>query len=179
MIFIVASVVLLGFICAGVVGVAFSLTIKQTESPAQEVAEVQPTQVVEPPTPTPTFTLVPPTHTPTLAPTPTPTQVVPPTATNTPIAVNQADVVASTSDNPPESGDNLELPQTSEGAEISDVPPPADIAPTETEELLSEAMPKSGGVLSENSYIAVFAGVLVLLLIMLGVTTRLQRPNVR
>ncbi|MDM8530446.1 hypothetical protein QUF63_04690 [Anaerolineales bacterium HSG25] len=42
-------------------------------------------------------------------------------------------------------------------------------------------MPKSGGViLSGNSYIAVVSGVLVLLLlIMIGITTRLQRLNDR
>ena len=184
MIFIITAVILLGFICIGVVGVTYQLVVKQTESSAQEAAKLQPTKVVEPPTltPTPTFTPVPPAHTPTLEPTPIPTQVVPPTATNTPVAVNQADVVASSSDNPPpENGETVELPLTDE---ISDVPPPADalpladVAPTKAEEPLSKAMPKSGAVLSENNYIAVFAGMLVLLLIMIG-ATRLQRLNIR
>ncbi|MDM8530448.1 hypothetical protein QUF63_04700 [Anaerolineales bacterium HSG25] len=184
MIFIIASAILLGFICLGVAGVAFSLAIKQADTSAQDVAEVQPTQVVEPPTPTLTFTPVPPAHTPTLEPTPIPTQVVLPTTTNTPVAVNQADVVASTSDDPPppENGDDLELPVTNEATEITDIPSPSDVVPTDAEEEpLSEAMPKSGGViLSGNSYIAVVSGVLVLLLlIMIGITTRLQRLNDR
>jgi len=142
------------------VGISTLLIVGQGEpaGPPTEEAIVQ----VPTATPSPTPTSLPPTETP--LPTSTGTPVVLPTSTNTTEPVVQEDLQP------------VAITEPEDGAEET----PQDNVPVEvepTEEPLSEAIPKSGGVLvADQNIFLVLAGVMTLiLLIAMGLFTHASR----
>jgi hypothetical protein len=166
------ALALVGLICIGLLGLGGVVWWTRTAQIVEEAAI--------PPTPTP----IPPTLTPTPIPSNTPTETPLPTATGTsvvPIGGGEE------SDLPPEGGEETDATPTGtrvlEGATaIPTVEPPTPIATATagaaaTAEATAEAaeMPGSGGVLPTENGFLIWAGVGLLVVLIVGVTGRLKR----
>jgi hypothetical protein len=141
-------------------GIGGMLIIKQGEQIS--VTPPENTPIVEVPTATPTAIPIPPTNTPIPEPTATSTQVVQPTPTDELVVVSTPEIEAP---KPVEGDGAIELPPVAESKPVegdgaAELPPPVTVEP------VSDAIPKSGGILfSENNVFLAFAGLITLLII--------------
>jgi cytoskeletal protein RodZ len=162
------ALALVGLICIGLLGLGGVVWWTRTSQIVEEAAI--------PPTPTP----IPPTLTPTSTPSPAPTETPLPTATSTPVVPIDGGEETGL---PPEGGEETDAAPTGtrvlEGATaIPTVEPPTPIATTTAgAEATAEAaeMPGSGGVLPTENGFLIWAGVGLLVVLIVGVTGRFKR----
>jgi hypothetical protein len=154
--FIIIAVAMIGLICIGLVGLG-GVGFFIFNNRAQEAAVVPPT-----------FTPILPTFTPTYVPTPT--------ATNTPLPTPLATMVVAGQPGPDEA---IAAPTADEVAPDAEVTPtntrvvpldtPVPVVEIEDNEDVEVAMPGSGGVLSVEQGVLAWAGIGVLILLVIGV----------
>ena len=160
---------LVGLICIGLMGLATVLFYTMSTEAQEEVA-VQPTPTPIPPTPSPTSTQ-----------TATPTETPLPTPTGTPvIPINGGEEggtppegAAPTVDpNATPTGTKV-LESTAEISDFTPVAPPTPIATTPP----TEEMPGSGGVLPTEKGILIWAGLGLMVLLIIGVSNHFRNQS--
>jgi hypothetical protein len=171
--FILLALALVGLICIGLLGLGGVVGYTRFNQAVEEAAV--------PPTPTP----IPPTLTPTSTPSATPTETPRPTPTGTPVV----SVGGEETGPPPEGGEAAEPTATGTrllegataiptvGTAIVTLEPPTPIATATEEATTGEAvtMPGSGGVLPAGNHVLVWTGLGLLVLLIVGVTSRLKK----
>ena len=171
--FILLALALVGLICIGLLGLGGVLWYTTATQAVEEAALA------------PTSTPIPPTLTPTSTPSATPTDTPEPTPTGTPVVSAGGEETGP----PPEGGEEGEPTPTgtrllegataipTAGTAIVTVEPPTPIATATAaaESGESATMPGSGGVLPADNGVLVWAGLGLLVLLLVGVTGRLKR----
>ncbi|GIK40521.1 MAG: hypothetical protein BroJett011_43540 [Chloroflexota bacterium] len=170
------AVAIVGLICVGVLGLGAVLALRQANQTQTEVVQATPVIVPQPTlTPTPTITPIPPTATNTPEPTPTSTLVVGPTAQEAavsgeePVLGEPAAPLADTATPDPNATatSTLVLRPTEVGT-----PTPAAVAVNPPAQI-----PQGGGVLPGDKGFLAWAGLGLLVLLILGLVNFLRSPS--
>lgn len=172
-----------GLICVGLLGLGSVLALRRANQAQTAVVQATPVVVVTPPTftPSPTITPIPPTATDTPEPTPTSTLVVGPTpqeaavsATEpvflfgTPTAAPNVPLADTATPDPNVTPTNTLVLRTPEAG--TPVPPAVAVNPP-------AQIPHGGGVLPGDKGFLVWAGLGVLVLLILGLINYLRSPS--
>jgi hypothetical protein len=156
-------------ICVGLLGLGAFLAMRQANQTQTEVVQATPVIVPQPTlTPTPTITPIPPTATNTPEPTPTPTLVVGPTAQEAAASAPEVPLADTTTPNLNVTATNTLVLRTPEAG----TPTPADVAANPPAQI-----PQSGGVFPGDKGILVWAGLGLLILLILGLVHFLRSPS--
>jgi hypothetical protein len=174
------AVAIFGLICVGLLGLGAVLAMRQANRTQTEVVQATPVIVAQPTlTPTPTVTPIPPTATNTPEPTPTATLVVGPTPQEAAVSEEEPVFGAPTSapevpladtatPDPNVTATNTLVLRTPEAG----TPTPAAVAVNPPAQI-----PQGGGVLPGDKGFLVWAGLGVLILLILGLVNFLRSPS--